>query len=207
MILMWMTFGFFRMAMPTSHTLIDLLHQTPDGRLISWNFDVNWPKIRYVLTPLAHIFLNQSMKSQKRVRTPEYIAAVAESVCEAPSTTIHRPSQQLNISEALLTLKTLVWRHTKFNWFRSWRQLTIQCVFASLSGPAIDLQKMPTLAKKKIIFSDEAHFDLGGYVNKQIVAFGAQKTRTHSLKSRRTQNERKGRAVTVNGDRYRAMLN
>ena len=36
------------------------------------------------------------------------------------------------------------------------------------SGSAIDLQKMPILAKKKkIIFSDEAHFDLGGYVNKQ----------------------------------------
>ena len=30
----------------------------------------------------------------------------------------------------------------------------------------IDLQKMPMLAKK-ISFSDEAHFDLGGYVNKQ----------------------------------------
>ena len=32
--------------------------------------------------------------------------------------------------------------------------------------PAIDLQKMPILAKK-IIFAYEAHFDLGGYVNKQ----------------------------------------
>ena len=40
-------------------------------------------------------------------------------------------------------------------------------VYALLSGPANDLQKMPILAKKKIIFSDEAHFDLGGYVNKQ----------------------------------------
>ena len=30
----------------------------------------------------------------------------------------------------------------------------------------IDLQKMPILAKE-IIFSDEAHFDLGEYVNKQ----------------------------------------
>ena len=29
----------------------------------------------------------------------------------------------------------------------------------------IDLQKMPILANK-IIFSDEAHFDIGGYVNK-----------------------------------------
>ena len=35
------------------------------------------------------------------------------------------------------------------------------------SGPAIDLQKMPILAKKKAIFSDEAHVDLGGYVDKQ----------------------------------------
>ena len=34
------------------------------------------------------------------------------------------------------------------------------------SGPAIDLQKMPILAKK-IIFLDEAHFNLGGYINKQ----------------------------------------
>ena len=49
----------------------------------------------------------------KTVRTPDNIAAVAESVCEAP----HRRSQQLNISE--------------------------------------------------IIFSDKAHFDVGGYVNKQ----------------------------------------
>ena len=45
------------------------------------------------------------------------------------------------------------------------------------------------MCAKKIIFSDEAHFDLGWYVNKQIVAFGAQKTCTHTLKSRRTQNE------------------
>ena len=40
------------------------------------------------------------------------------------------------------------------------------CVYASLSGAAIDLQKVPILAKK-IVFSDEAHFDLGRYVNKR----------------------------------------
>ena len=39
---------------------------------------------------------------------------------------------------------------------------------------------------QKIIFPDEAPFYLGGYVNKRIVAFGAQKTRTHTFKSRRT---------------------
>ena len=31
----------------------------------------------------------------------------------------------------------------------------------------IDLQKMPILAKKKIIVSYEAHFNRGGYVNKK----------------------------------------
>ena len=43
--------------------------------------------------------------------------------------------------------------------------------------------KMPILAK------NEAHFDLGGYVNKKIIAVVAQKTHMHTLKSRRTQNE------------------
>ena len=28
----------------------------------------------------------------------------------------------------------MVWRLTKFSWVRSWSQLTIQCVFASLNG-------------------------------------------------------------------------
>ena len=42
---------------------------------------------------------------------------------------------------------------------------------------------------KNIIFSDETHFDIGGYVTSKIVAFGAQKTRTHTLKTQRTQNE------------------
>ena len=59
-------------------------------------------------------------------------------------------------------------------------------VYASLSWPAIDLQKMPILAKKK---PDEAHFDHGGYVTSKIVAFEAQETRTHTLKSGRTQNK------------------
>ena len=56
-----------------------------------------------------------------------------------------------------------------------------------------------------------------------MVAFGAQKTRIHTLKIRRTQNEcgywsrgiigpfffenKQREAVIVNGDRYRAMLN
>ena len=49
-----------------------------------------------------------------------------------------------------------------------------------------DLQKTQILAKKKIIFSDKAHFDLGGgYVNKQNCRIWGR----HTLKSRRTQNQ------------------
>ena len=99
-------------------------------------------------------------------------------------------------------------------------------VYASLSGPAIDLQKMPILAKK-IIFSEEAHIDLGGYVNKQNCRIWDTEN-PHAYIKKPTHPKRgtvwcgfwsrgiiglfffeneQGEVVTVNGDRYRAMLN
>ena len=90
----------------------------------------------------------------------------------------------------------------------------------------IDLQKMPILAER-IIFSDEAHFDLGGHVNKQNCRiWGTENPQAYIEKS--TQPKRvtfrcgiwsrgiigpflyeneQGEAVTVNGNRYRVMLN
>ena len=82
---------------------------------------------------------------------------------------------------------------------------------------------MPILAKKKINFSDEAHFDLDGYENKHL---GHRKPPCIHWKadaSKRVtvwcgfwsrgiivpffcENEQE-ETVTVNGDRYRAMLN
>ena len=91
----------------------------------------------------------------------------------------------------------------------------------------IDLQKMPILAKKKIIISDEAHFDLGEYVNKQNCRiWGIENPHDYIEKPANPkrvtvwcgfwssgiigpfffENEQ-GEAVTVNGDHYRAMLN
>ena len=82
----------------------------------------------------------------KTVPTPENIAAVAKSVCEAPSTSIHRRFEQLNISET--SLRQILHKDLDITpRSRSWSQLTIQCIFASLSGSAIDLQKMPILPK------------------------------------------------------------
>ena len=62
----------------------------------------------------------------------------------------------------------------------------------------IDLQKMSILANK-VIFSDEAHFDFSGYVNCRSCGRGI-------IGSFFFKNEQ-GEAVTVNDDRYRAMLN
>ena len=84
---------------------------------------------------------------------------------------------------------------------------------------------MPILTKKKSSFQLKPILILAGM--QTIVAFGTQKTRMHTLKSRHIQNEslfgtdfsqeaffgpfffenRQREAVTVNGDRYRAMLN
>ena len=80
---------------------------------------------------------------------------------------------------------------------------------------------------KKIIFSDEAYFDLGGYVNKQnCLIWGTENPHAYIEKPTHPKRvtvwcgfwsrgiigpfffeNKQGEAVTVNGDRYRAMLN
>ena len=63
------------------------------------------PYVRYLVKKMNKTFsLIDKPKRRKpeTVRTHKNIAAVAESVCEAPSTSIHRHSQQLNISETSL---------------------------------------------------------------------------------------------------------
>ena len=79
---------------------------------------------------------------------------------------------------------------------------------------------------EKIIFSDEAHFDLGGYINKQNCRIcGIESLHAYIEKSTHPKRvtvwcgfwfrgiigpfffkNEQGEAVTVNGDRYRAML-
>ena len=57
------------------------------------------------------------------------------------------------------------------------------------SGSVIDLQKMPILVKKKSSFQMKPILILAGMLTSKIVALGAQKSRTHTLKNRRTQKE------------------
>ena len=69
------------------------------------------------------------------------------------------------------------------------------CIRLNNAGkwPCDRLKKEANFGKKKIIFSDEGYFDLDRVVNKKNWQFLFE-------------NEQ-GEAVTVNGDRYRAMLN
>ena len=79
------------------------------------------------------------------------------------------------------------------------------------------------IRQKKNIYSDEAHFDLGGYVNKQNCRnWGTENPHSYIEKPTHPkwftvwsrgiigpfffENEQ-GESITVNGDRYRAMLN
>ena len=67
--------------------------------------DFRYPYVRYLVKKAKQtdILIDKPKRQKpKIVRTPENISAVAESVCEAPSTSIHRRSQQLNISETSL---------------------------------------------------------------------------------------------------------
>ena len=81
----------------------------------------------------------------KTVRTPENIAAVAESVCEARSTSIHRRSQQLNISKTSLRRilsKSLGITPYEVQLVQELKPIDHPMLFASVSGSVIDLQKM-----------------------------------------------------------------
>ena len=65
------------------------------------------PYVRYLLKKMKEtgILIDKpKLEKPKTVRTPKIIAVVAESVREAPSTSIYRRPQQLNISETSLNL-------------------------------------------------------------------------------------------------------
>ena len=132
-------------------------------------------------------------KKPKSVRTPENIFAVSERVREAPSTAIRRCSQQLNILKTSLRRilhKNLSMTPYKDQLVQVLKPIDHSIRFRLAKWGCERYTEYANFDKKKISFSDEAHFDLGGYVNKQNCrTIGAQETLTQTLKSRRTQNE------------------
>ena len=113
-------------------------------------------------------------EKSKTVRELENIAAVAESLSEALSISIHCRSQQLNISEMLLRCilhKDLVMTSYKIQLVQELKPIHHPLCFRFAKWDCNRLPEDADFGKKKKnvrnIFSDEAHFDLGGYVHKQ----------------------------------------
>lgn len=162
-------------------------------------------------------------------RSAENIAAVAEDVMEAPSTSTRRRATQMGISRR--SLQRILVQDLKMFPYK------VQTVHQLL---AADRQSRLTYAQailnhhqeeddfsSKIIMSDEAHFHLSGYVNKQNLRFwGTENPRVtheeplHPLKvtvwcavfaggviGPFFFEDVAGQTVTVNGERYRAMIN
>ena len=120
-----------------------------------------WTTLRNIATLPSAPYVRYLAKKVKETST-----LIDKPKCEKPKTVstpqkvcVKHHQHQFNVVNHWLNhhwdkfcVKILVWRHVKSHWFRSWSQLTIQCAFASLSGPAIDLQKTPILQNKKSSF-------------------------------------------------------
>jgi len=165
----------------------------------------------------------------RTVRTPENIAAVAESVREHQSTSTRHRSQELNISRTSLRRilhKDLGMKAYKVQLVQKLKPHDHPMRFRFAQWAEERLAEDEDFFRK-IVFSDEAHFHLGGYVNKQNCRIWGSENPHETLEKpmhpqRVTvwcgfwhggiigpfffENEQ-GAAVTVNGDRYRAMLN
>lgn len=162
-------------------------------------------------------------------RSVENIAAVRESVAANPKLSIPRRSQQLGIAQ------TTTWRILR-------KDLALKAYKIQLTQelkPADHRQRRIFVDwvlqnkavnndfSKRIIFSDEAHFHLDGYVNRQNCRiWGHENPREIHEKAMHPQRvtvwcglwaggvigpyffeDENGQGVTVNGDRYRAMIN
>ena len=130
------------------------------------------PYVRYLVKKekeTGNLIDKPKREMVKTMRTPENIAAVAESMCEAPSLSIHRRSQQLNISETSLRRimhKELGMTPYKIQLVQELKPIDHPMHFRFVKRACDQLTEGADFTFK-IVFSNEARFYLGGYVNKQ----------------------------------------
>lgn len=189
------------------------------------------PYVRFLLKKLREtgtIIDKPTRDKPKTVRTTENIAAVAESVRESPGTSVKHRSQQLNISKSSLRRilhKDLGMTPYKVQLVQELKPRDHPLRFHFASWACDQLENDADFGQK-IIFSDEAHFHLGGYVNKQNCRiWGTENPHVIMEKPMHPQRvtvwcgfwsggiigpfffeNEAGAAVTVNGERYRAMI-
>ncbi|QQP49937.1 Putative DD41D transposase [Caligus rogercresseyi] len=187
--------------------------------------------IRAVITKFRTKFTLLDIKPSTRmrtVRTEENIAAVASSVNENREMSIRRRSQQLglcysttwkilSVDLGLKAYKIQLLQELKPN------DLPQRLMFGEWALEQLDENP---LFYRKIVFSDEAHFWLNGYVNKQNCRIWSDE-QPHAINELPMHPEKttvwcglwaggiigpfffkddRGRNVTVNGERYRAMI-
>jgi hypothetical protein len=165
---------------------------------------------------------------RRRVRSAENIAAVAESVAENPRMSIPRRSQQLHITQT--SLHRILHKDLHLHAYKvqlvqelkprdhEQRRTFVQW--------ALRMQENIPQFLSKIILSDEAHFHLSGFVNKQNCRiWGSENPRIIVEKPLYPQRvtvwcgfwaggvigpyffeNNEGETVTVNAQRYRTML-
>jgi Helix-turn-helix domain (DUF4817) len=164
----------------------------------------------------------------RSARTEENIAVVRNSVSTSPGKSVRRRAQQLNLSPS--SLHQILSKDLKMH---AYKIQLIQELKPADHGKrhrfaqwVMARQTENENFTKKIFFSDEAHFHLSGYVNKQNCRiWGNENPRVsaeHQMHPLRTTvwcgfwaggvigpfffEDDEEAAVTVNGDRYRNML-
>lgn len=196
------------------------VHNRPSERLIRRTID----RFRTTFT----VTDNVHPVRRRTVRTEEAVAAVQESIEDDPNQSIRRRSQQLGLCPSTLwkilrkdlglkAFKIQLVQELKPNDHRMRRQ------FGEWAETQIDIDfEFPF----KILFSDEAHFWLNGYVNKQNCRIWSEEnpqafveTPLHPQKitvwcalwaggviGPYVFKNDDGQNVTVNGERYRNMI-
>lgn len=164
----------------------------------------------------------------RRARTEQNIQIVRQSVAEEPTLSTRRRSQQLGIKRTSLQTilkKDLCLFPYKVQITQELRPRDHERRRDYCSAMLTKLERDPDF-HQKIIMSDEAHFDLSGFVNKQNSRYWGEEQpfliHERPLHPRRVTvwcgiwsrgvvgpyffEDAMGDAVTVNGDRYREMI-
>lgn len=175
-----------------------------------------------------------SLKDEKNLtrhrpkRSAENIAAVRDSVAARPSTSIRHRGQELNLHRS--TLQRILTKDLHLHAYKI--QLTQQLQpndhgqRRNFTNWILEQLQTDHEFHKKIIFSDEAHFHLNGVVNKQNSRIWGDEN-PHAIQELPLHPQKvtvwcaiwaggiigpyffencEGAAVTVDGNRYRAML-
>jgi len=166
---------------------------------------------------------------RRNVRTEDNIAAVNESVEEDPNLSIRRRSQELGLCPSTtwkILRKDLGLHPYKIQLVQELKPRD-HYMRRSFADWALEQLATDPLFYRKILFSDEAHFWLNGFVNKQNCRIWSETNPQQTLQTPLHpekctvwcgfhvggiigpyffKNEA-GARVTVNGDRYRTMIN